>query len=137
MSKPSAFNANVKFPSPQNKSATRRAPDARDTTNSRSASAPATLGCKNAPDGYGTVTPENVTVGCSVCFITLSFQVMRMAGNVIAASRNSGVKYGTDDVIATSIPLSHCVTRHAPAPPHGNAANIGKMLFISSTTFGQ
>jgi hypothetical protein len=62
---------------------------------------------------------------------------MRIASDLIAALRNSGVKYGTDDVIATSMPLSHSVTRHDPEPIHGNFDICGKIAFILSDTPGQ
>jgi hypothetical protein len=103
---------------------------------SRNVSAPCSLGCKNAPEGYSISCSQKCIFGITDCFIILSFHVMRIASDLIAALRNSGVKYGTDDVIATSIPLSHSVTRHDPEPIHGNFDICGKNLLICSDKFG-
>ena len=136
MSNPSAFSANVKFPNPQNKSATLLNPLACFITCSRRAFAPWVLGCKNAFGGYSTAVSPNVTMGFAVSWMTLSFHVMRIAGSFIAAFLNSGVTYGTEDVIAISMPLSHSVIRQAPEPHHGNFCICGNIAFISGIRFG-
>ena len=137
ISNPSAFNAYVKFPSPQNKSTTCLAPAAAVTTKSRKACSLGTVGCKNAPDGYSTTRPSKFTVGVTVCATQRVFHVTRITpGNFSTAVLNSDEKYGTGEVIAISMPLSHTVTKHAPAPPHGNAAKCGISTLISSRNNG-